>query len=291
MKSTSPWNWSEISRNVHVGKLTLKKATDEGWVLLLSDVHWDNPKCDRKKLKRDLDLALERNALIFSNGDFFCAMQGKYDRRASKKDCRPEHQVNNYLDALVETAADWLEPYKQNFVLFGQGNHETAITKNHETDLLDRLASTLRARGGVACLGGYSGYVRLSCGTSSTQSDGFLYFYHHGPNAGGPVTKGVIGANRMSSYLTDAHIVHTGHSHDSWQFPIRRIKLSHHNTIKQETQVHVRTGGYKDEYGEGIGGWSIERGMPPKVQGGAWVRFYIEDSHKRTFNFEITQTR
>jgi hypothetical protein len=291
MKSKTAWQWKEVSRNVHLAKLTLKRSTEEGWILLLSDVHWDNPKCDRKKLKRDLDEAVKRDALIFSNGDFFCAMQGKYDRRSSKKDLRPEHQSNNYLDALVETAAKWLEPYKRNLVLLGQGNHETAIAKNHETDLLDRLAGALRQQGGITSVGGYSGYVRISCGIASTQCDGFLYFYHHGPNAGGPVTKGVIGANRMSSYLTDAHIVHTGHSHDSWQFPIRRIKLSHHNSILQETQVHVRTGGYKDEYGEGIGGWSIERGMPPKVQGGAWVRFFVEDSHNRTFGFEITQTR
>jgi hypothetical protein len=291
MKLKSAWKWEEISRNVHVATFASKGAKDEGWILLLSDVHWDNPKCDRKKLKRDLDLAVERDALIFSNGDFFCAMQGKYDRRSSKKDLRPEHQCNNYLDTLVETAADWLEPYKNNLVLLGQGNHETAIAKNHETDLLDRLASTLRSRGGITSLGGYSGYVRITCQLSGSNRDGIVYFYHHGPNAGGPVTKGVIGANRMSSYLTDAHIVHTGHSHDSWCFPIRRIRLTHHNKVQQETQMHVRTGGYKDEYGDGIGGWSIERGMPPKVQGGAWVRIYSEPCRERTFGFEVIPTR
>jgi hypothetical protein len=252
MKPKSAWQWQEISRNVHAGTLSVKTVKDEGWVLLVSDVHWDNPKCDRKRLKRDFDEAVKRDALIVSNGDFFCAMQGKYDRRSSKKDLRPEHQKNNYLDALVETAADWLEPYKRNLALLGQGNHETAIAKNHETDLLDRLACTMRRRGGIT---------------------------------------GVIGANRMSSYLTDAHIVHTGHSHDSWQFPIRRLRLTNHNKIQQETQMHIRTGGYKDEYGEGIGGWAIERGMPPKVQGGAWVRIYAEPGDARLYNFEITATR
>lgn len=291
MKSKTAWKWQEISRNVHVATFTARDMHHDGWVLLVSDVHWDNPKCDRKRLKRDFDEAVKRDALIISNGDFFCAMQGKYDRRSSKKDIRPEHQVNNYLDSLVETAADWLEPYKNNFALLGQGNHETAIAKNHETDLLDRLAGTLRRRGGITTVGGYSGYVRISCARRNVVRDGILYHYHHGPNAGGPVTKGVIGANRMSSYLTDAHIVHTGHSHDSWCFPIRRIRLTHHNKVQQETQMHVRTGGYKDEYGAGIGGWAIERGMPPKVQGGAWVRLYNEPGQERSFGYEITATR
>ena len=105
MKLKTAWKWDEISRNVHVATFTARNIEHDGWVLLVSDVHWDNPKCDRKKLKRDFDEAVKRDALILSNGDFFCAMQGKYDRRSSKKDLRPEHQSNNYLDALVETGA------------------------------------------------------------------------------------------------------------------------------------------------------------------------------------------
>ena len=45
-------------------------------VLLLSDIHWDNPKCDRELLKRHLDQAKEIGADVLLNGDTFCLMQG-----------------------------------------------------------------------------------------------------------------------------------------------------------------------------------------------------------------------
>jgi hypothetical protein len=99
----------------------------QGWTqsyLLMADVHWDNPYCDRALLKRHLDIAKARNAGIMVFGDFYCAMQGKYDKRSDKSALRPEHQGTNYLDLLVDTAADYLAPYASNIVMLGDGNHE-----------------------------------------------------------------------------------------------------------------------------------------------------------------------
>ena len=124
-----------------------------------SDLHWDNPKCDRKRLKKDLDYALEHDLDIFINGDLFCAMQGRYDGRRMKGDIREEHNTNTYLDSLVSTAVSWFEPYAKNIRLIGYGNHETAILKNCETDLLERLVDGLNARGADITLGGYGGWV------------------------------------------------------------------------------------------------------------------------------------
>ena len=70
-------------------------------------------------------------------------MQGKYDRRASKTDLRPIHQVDNYLDAVVNTAVDWFSPYADMFALVAEGNHESAIRRHHETDLIERFVTTL----------------------------------------------------------------------------------------------------------------------------------------------------
>ena len=123
-----------ISKNVHV-----IDCESEAEFLLISDLHWDNPHCERALLKEHLDEAVRREAGILVFGDFFCAMQGKYDKRADKSALRPEHQATNYLDALVDTAATWLEPYSKNIVMLADGNHETAIRKHLETDLLERL--------------------------------------------------------------------------------------------------------------------------------------------------------
>ena len=134
----------------------------EQWYLLSSDRHWDNPHSDRKLQKTHLDLARKRNAKILDFGDLFCVMQGKYDRRASKTDLRAEHQVDNYLDAVVNTAVDWFSPYADMFALVAEGNHESAIRRHHETDLIERFVTTLNYKNGTELTKGlYTGYVRF----------------------------------------------------------------------------------------------------------------------------------
>ncbi len=50
----------------------IEKNWEETKVLLISDLHWDNPKCDRALLKKHLDEALAGNHDILINGDLFC---------------------------------------------------------------------------------------------------------------------------------------------------------------------------------------------------------------------------
>ena len=92
--------------------------------LMISDVHFDNPKCKRNVLKRHLDYARENEMKVAINGDFFCLMQGKYDPRRSKKDILPAHNSYNYLDLVIEEAVDWWSPYADMITFIGYGNHE-----------------------------------------------------------------------------------------------------------------------------------------------------------------------
>lgn len=278
---SAKWFFRESNRNVHVIEIELPKVGDEQWVLLQSDVHWDNPKCDREKLKEHLDLALKRNAPVIDAGDFFCAMQGKFDRRSSKKDILPEHCDGDYLDALVRTAADWLKPYKKILTVRGVGNHESAIYKNHETDLTERLCERMRGFGAVARRGGYSGFVRFAIRYGGRCNRTYKLWYFHGSGGGGPVTRGVIQTNRHAVYVADADICLTGHTHDTWAMPIQRIRLNTADVIEQFRQVHVRGAGYKEEFRDGHGGWHVERGGPPKPKGAWWVRFHYPRGRKR----------
>jgi hypothetical protein len=74
------------SRNIH--EVTCQSGQE---FLLISDLHWDNPHCNRGLLTNHLKEAQRRNAGVIVNGDFFCLMQGKGDPRRSKEDIRPEH--------------------------------------------------------------------------------------------------------------------------------------------------------------------------------------------------------
>jgi hypothetical protein len=261
------------------------KSGWEQWILLRSDVHHDNPKCDWKLERKHLDQAHERGALVIDNGDLFCAMQGKWDKRSNKESIRAEHQQGNYLDALVNTAAEFYKPYADLFLILGRGNHETAIRSRHETDLTDRLAHELRRHGSQVLAGGYGGFVRFNFKISTKQTSKTLYHYH-GSGGGGPVTRGTIQTNRIAVYTPDAHIVLTGHTHDSWMVPITRQRLSQAGTVYHDEQYHVRCAGYKDAWGDGSAGWEVERMLGPKPKDAAWLRFsYTGD----TIATEITR--
>ena len=271
------WSVDELSRNIHRVNITLERVGDEQRVLCQSDVHWDNPHCDRDLLAKHWAQARELDAPILDNGDFFCAMQGKFDKRANKNDLRPEHQNAHYLDSLVDTAADALMPYADLLTVRGQGNHERSILKVHETHLTERLVQSVKARTKATpiALGGYSGYIVFQVEAGGRRKP-FKMHYHHGFGGGGAVTRGVIQTNRQAVYLADADYVWTGHTHDSWTVRIARVKLNQDNTAIEHTeQVHFRTSGYKEEYGSGYDGWHVERGAPPKPVGAAWLVFKL----------------
>lgn len=224
---------------------------------------------ERVLQKKHLDEAKERGAFVIDLGDFFCAMQGKYDKRHMKADLRPEHQRSDYLDALVETAGEWFSPYANLFLLMGEGNHETSIFKRHETNLTARVVERLNALNGTNIMhGGYSGWVRFLFEVYGAERTARKLAWHHGYGGDAPVTKGVIQTNRMAVYLPDADIIVTSHTHNEWLFPIARLRINDLGAISHDEQLHIKIPGYKEEYQDGFGGWHIERGAPPQTNRG-----------------------
>ena len=291
------WTIDEKARNIHVVRIAMNHVGDTQRVLLQSDVHWDNPHCDREMFGRHLHEAREHDAPILDNGDFFCAMQGRWDKRANKNDLRPEHQRAEYLDALVSTAAESLKPYRDLLTLRGDGNHETAIVKHHETSLTERLVERLKSYGDTPVVkGGYSGFVVFQITIGGTDRFPFKMHYLHGHGGGGAVTRGVIQSNRHAVYLADADIVWTGHTHDAWMVPIARVKLNQDNDkIIHTRQYHLSTPGYKEEWQDGYSGWHVERGAPPKPMGAAWLTFRYNrrkaSDTQAACDFDITEAK
>ena len=241
-------------------------------ILLISDLHWDNPHCDRQLLKRHLDEAVAGGHDILINGDLFCCMQGKYDGRRSKADIRPEHNNAKYLDSLVETAAEWFAPYAQNIKVIGYGNHETSILKHCETDLIERLVTLLNAHTKSSIeIGGYGGWVIYRFRRTDRSSTPFKIKYFHGSGGGGVVTKGSIQFNRMMTMIEGADAIWMGHVHESMEITYTMERLTQKDTIVLRDVLMIRTPAYKEEYQDGSKGWHIERGAPPKPLGGRWL--------------------
>lgn len=246
------------------------------WFLLISDVHWDNPHCDRRLLEKHLGQAKERKAPIMSFGDLFCAMQGKYDPRSAKADLRPEHTGGNYLDLLVDTAADYFKPYP--LFMVADGNHETAIRNKLETDLTQRLSKALGVYGM-----GYSGFVQFVFKGRTTKN----LFFHHGSGGGGPVTKGIIRSNRQAVFLPDADIVIGGHVHEQWLVTQPRVRVGLRGGWYLDNQYHLCGATYKQEF-DLRGGFHVERGRPPKPLGGWWLRFFYDETQRNRIGMEFT---
>ena len=281
------WKITEHHRYSHTIEFEQPNKDWKGRILLRSDAHHDNSHTSWELEKKHLDQAMETGSPIIDGGDLFCAMQGKWDRRADTSACRPEHRNGNYLDALVSTAAEFYQPYCENFALLCPGNHETSITKRHETCLTSRLAERMRSDGSEVHTGSYAGFIRIKVRRSANASYNLVIARHHGYGGGGPVTRGVIQTNRQAVYQPDADVVWSGHTHDSWQVPVSRVRLRPNGDIFLDRQLHVKTAGYKDEFSP-HDGWHIERGGPPKPLGAAWLYFWIDRTAER-LQFEVRE--
>ena len=254
--------------------------------LLRSDAHHDSVHTDRDLERKHLREACESGAYILDFGDLFDAMQGRFDPRRGpdRADLRPEYWQGHYLDRLVDVASDLYEPFADRWLLMSPGNHETGVAKRQEVDLTDRLVRDLRKRRPESMLerGSYAGWIIIRFCDSrrdsrSSHMGSLRLYYHHGYGGGGPVTRGVIQTARMGLYLPDADLVVSGHTHDHWTMPIARARVSDHGKVREDRQMHVRLAGYKGEFLDGEG-WAIERGMPPKPRGGAWLTVSVKQS-------------
>ena len=278
------------SHNVHFVNYVMEDPAQEFWVRLSADEHFDSISCQRSLLKEHLNLAVERNALCITAGDYFDAMQVRGDPRSSYDELRPEYKGGDYLDLILNDAARWHEPYAKQFGILAMGNHETSIERHNGTNLTQRFVHGLRQSGGNAFAGGYTGYIFFRFTVHKNVRSKIVLKYHHGMGGGAaPVTRGVIQSNRMAVMFPDADILVSGHNHESWLVPIQQEKINSHGKIDARPQWHVRVPSYKDSWGKRGKGFDVEKGSPKPV-GCVWLRFFMAAGQRGKIDFEATQT-
>lgn len=257
----------EHDEHVHEVRLTTNTRTATLSVLAISDVHYDSTKCDRKRLIRDLKWAQEHNAVVTIFGDFFDFMQGRYDPRSNKSAVRPEHKVDDYVDAVIQDGADFLASYCKNIIVT-KGNHETNILKRLETDVTKRLVAALKERGVNAVSGEYNGWVIFSIARTEGKNVARAYAsYHHGSGGNAPRSKGVLGVDINQKENPDADIVFRGHDHNKWLVPQTVRRLNHTNKkMVRKIVRHVQLGSYKMMSEKS--GWEQEKGFGEPTLGG-----------------------
>jgi hypothetical protein len=252
--------------------------------LLLADVHFDSPHSNRRLLRSLLQQAQETGAGVFCFGDFYDAMQGRDDRRGSKTDLMPAYKSGDYINRLVDDAADFLMPYAKNVVFLSMGNHETAILHHLEVDILLLLAGRL----GVPKMG-YAGFVRFLFSRSAGNAGATrrVMYFHHGAGGGGEVTKGVIQSQRRQAKVV-ADIYVSGHIHESYALWTERTELSAAGTVMTPDLLHVCIPSMKNEY-ELEGGYHIEKDRPPKPIGAYWLEFRHDCGEHGRVTFDVAR--
>lgn len=250
-------------------------------VLFLGDLHWDHPGCDRDGLKRVLDRAVEQGAWIALLGDTFCAMQGTNDRRGHKSAIRPEHQRDDYFSALIETSVEWFMPYRDHLWLVLEGNHESAIKRHNEIDLVKHFVDGL---GGNILTPGYSTYALVRM-MRQGQYGTVPMWLAHGHGGGGEVTKGAIQAQRRAVTYPDAQVVVSGHIHNSYFIAHEQHRVSSSGKVKSAQQEHYVVSAWKDEFEGGKGGYHVEKGRGPVLPSGWMSEWKLSSRHGPRWRF------
>lgn len=243
--------------------------------LLASDIHLDNPHCQRDLLRKHLKhvQGIGGHALFF--GDVLCLMQGKKDRRGSKGAVRPEHYGSNYFDLVFSESAEWLSPFAQTLLMVSDGNHETAVINNQEIDPLGNTVRILRDRyNAITEHMRYQGWIWFTFyrpnANREERTRRIALFFHHGA-WGGIITKGTMGGGRYAGIAPQADLLINGHNHERSivSHPCYRVNSQGRQHVAH--RWHVQTGTYKEEFADGAG-WAVERIVMPKSIGGVWLR-------------------
>jgi hypothetical protein len=267
------------ARNVHTVELQGVSKTDEWTFLLRGDAHHDNPHSLHDLEKKHLDECVAAGGGWIDVGDLFCAMQGKYDPLRARQSVRDEDALAaDYLDSLVRNAGNFYTPYSENCVLIGRGNHETAILKNCETDLTERLCERMtQASGHKVHSGGYGGWIRFVARCHQQQYS-LLLKYFHGSGGAALMSFDTLKVRRAAAVTPDADVVVSGHVHKQWVMPLARERLvlgKEGARVISDVQWHVRTGTYKDEFDDGFAGFHVEQGRTPEMMGAVWMKLHF----------------
>ena len=254
------------NRVFQTGAVTTIRSNGPFKAFISSDIHFDSVFCNREQFFKDMDMAVEGGYMILIIGDFFDAMNGRFDPRRDMSKLRPEYRREDYYDYIVQDAEKLLKPYKKNILLITRGNHEASVLKNANTDLIGRLASSLSTSKNPVYHGGYGGVIMAHEGNNIIPIK-----YFHGSGGEAPVSRGAIQTNRQAVFLPDFEVILNGHSHHMYWIPIVRERVNSEGKHYFDIQHHVRTPGYSMAYGDGSDGWEVTRGGVPKPIGSCFL--------------------
>lgn len=261
---------------------------------LFSDIHFGSGDFDRRAFIRDMDEAVENDAMIFINGDTFDAIFPTDRKRYTKSNDIARHDAA--INEIMEKAEALFAPYADYIYEIGMGNHETTCIKFNNFDPIRDLVARLNRHRSPELpairQGGYKGYIRLYFRHGDNYNTRrYDIFRFHGTGGNAPVSKGMIDINRLVTTY-DADLYWMGHKHTSisddclWKIGLnskdrlyrkrRRAVFtgSYKRTIRQD--VIDKNTGYRSDYGE-------EQMLSVQAEGYKLLKIEIRGAELRTW--------
>ena len=225
---------------------------------LMSDLHIGGLHVDYALIEKELKKAKGIGAKILINGDIFDAiMPGDRKRyRANNLHPRMYSAGDDMIGESIRWAIELLEPYKDDIVMIGDGNHDDAVARYHHIEPVKHLVIALNGTGGSKIkYGGYHGFVhvKLLINKKENRHASYVIHYHHGAGGAAPVTKGAITFSRASMWLEGVDAIWRGHTHHRQAG--RDNKICFQPGVEQPEMrvvskdvLTLRTGSYYDTY-------------------------------------------
>ena len=217
---------------------------------LFSDLHLDSPDCDIETLRKHLDFCKKEGRFILMGGDEFDAILHTDKKRytPSRGNDNRDDQINKKL----EIAIGLLQPYADNILFIGRGNHEESILKYSGVDMIDLLVKELNhwKKNGQIVKGNYQNFVRFNWvksfnGPSMKSVQHYDIYQNHGAGAASNVTKGMIDFNRIVTG-TMADLIWIGHKHNSvMDYSVPIMYADQYGEIKLKNRQCIQTPSYQ----------------------------------------------
>lgn len=255
--------------------------------LLCSDLHLDSIHCERKLLKKHFDDIKAKDGKIFIFGDILDVMATFGDKRLMREDVDPQFILRgrSYLDIIIEYAIEFLMPYKDNIGLISQGNHESVISKYHNTDPISRIIHGL---GGDIPQGGYKGWLFLYYQQGNSTVAQKIH-YHHGFGGNAKRSKGMLDVQIEAMKYPDADLLVRGHTHQKWYDPsTTRERVLRSGRVYTDAIKYLQLGSYKNGSTDSDG-WEVQKNFTPTRMGGWYMHHRISKDDHLSINETISE--
>lgn len=246
------------------------KAGDKFRLWLMSDLHLGASSTNEKRIKEELQEAVDSGARILINGDVIDGILPKDPRYQPSVIVEQLRGKDALINSTIEYVVEFLDPYVHNIDEISDGNHELSVLSHNSGDILDMVVKVLNLKHGTNIKhGSYIGFVTWHFGRlNSTSVISYRGFRSHGYTKSAPVSKGIMEFARNADSIEGVDFQWLGHSHDVTMHPTSKLFPGRNGEPQYKEQWNIRTGSYMMH---SEGSYPTRKGMLPKPHGGAGI--------------------